>query len=305
MLDADEELSGDSSGLISFLQKITDEIDAIALMFRDIQGGRQHMQFPQPRIFRRWRVRWENIVHNRPVMREPAILFPDLSIMHYGYDDGEETKAKKTARTMGLLKKQLEIDPDSHWVHFYLAQIYGDNGQLDECISASESYIACKPRVDRFNTSVYFTLCQACMAKGDMELSDKWIGEAVRELPDDIDIAAVVFDFGIKTQRPAVILSGASMFLAAYDKLQASPCSMGSRFTYTNRPEALARVLYQVVAMRLEESIVQLDRLKKILPACEDSAKRETIETELRSTLSRLGVRWLDHGNAEPQKEAA
>jgi len=62
MIDADEELDGNASPLVKFLEEIDDkapEVDAVALIFRDIQGGRQHMQFPQPRIFRRWRVRWE------------------------------------------------------------------------------------------------------------------------------------------------------------------------------------------------------------------------------------------------------
>lgn len=304
MLDADEELSGDASGLVPFLQKMTPEIDALAFTFRDIQQDRQKMQFPQPRVFRRWRVRWENIVHNRPVMHEPAIFFPDLSVLHYGYDAGPEVKERKTTRTLGLLKKQLEIDPASWWCHFYLSQIYGDLGEFDKCIEASETYIAHKGDVDRFNTSVYFTLCQACLITKNYELADKWLGIAIKELPEDIDISAVVFDFGIQTKRANVVLSGASMFLKAYEKMEANPISMGSRFTYCNQPEALARVLYQIIAMRLEESILQLERLKTILPKCTDEEKRTTIETELEATLSRLGVKWV-HREAEPEKEAA
>lgn len=304
MLDADEEVSGDASGLVAFLKKMPPEIDALAFIFRDIQGGRQKMQFPQPRIFRRWRVRWENIVHNRPAMHEPAILFPDLAIRHYGYDLGPEAKERKTQRTLGLLKKQLEIDPSSWWCHFYLSQIYGDIGEMDKCIEASETYIAHKADVDRFNTSVYFTLCQAAMLSENYDLADKWLGEAIKELPEDIDIAAVVFDFGIKTRRPNVVLSGASMFLKAWDKMAANPISMGSRFTYCNHPEALARVLYQIVAMRLEESVQQLERLKTVLPTLTDEEKRNTIETELEATLSKLGVRWIHH-EAEPKQEAA
>lgn len=308
MLDADEEIEGNAAPLVKFLQEIDDkapEVDAVALIFRDIQGGRQHMQFPQPRIFRRWRVRWENIVHNTPVMHEPAILFPHISVKHYGYDFGPEMKAKKTARTVGLLKKQLEMQPDSWWCHFYLGQIYGDTGEFDKCIEACETYIAHKADVKRFNTSVYFTLCQSCMVTGRLDLADKWIGEAVKELPDDIDIAAIVFDFGIKTNNPRVVLSGANMFLTAYEKIEKNPLAAGSRFTYCNQPEALARVLYQIVAMRLDEAVTQLERLRKIIPTMIDPEKRATIEKELSETLSRLGVRWLGE-NAEPaEREAA
>lgn len=312
MLDADEEVEGDASFLPRMLKAMGPEVDALAFMFRDIQQERQKMQFPQPRIFRRWRVRWENIVHNRPVMHEPAILAQDrksgsaaLSILHYGYDAGPETKARKTARTVGLLKKQLEIDPGSWWCYFYLSQIYGDTGELDKCIEASETYIAHKPDVDRFNTSVYFTICQACMLSQNFDLADKWLGEAVKELPEDIDIAAVVFDFGIQTQRPNVVLSGASLYLKAWDKLQENPISMGSRFTYCNHPEALARVLFQIIAMRLEESIMQMERLKTVLPKCTDEEKRATIEKELDATLAKLGVKWTHHEDAGPEQEAA
>ncbi len=310
MLDADEELSvdGDAAGLVKFLKQMTPEIDMIALVFRDIQAGRQKMQFPQPRIFRRWRVRWENIVHNAPIGHEPAILFPGLSVLHYGYDLGPEVKERKTARTVGLLKKQLEIDPESHWCHFYLSQIYGDTGEFDKCIEESIAYIEAKDKVRRFNTSVYFTLCQACMVSGNMELSDKWIGESIKALPDDIDIAAIVFDYGIKTKNERVVLSGADMFLRAYDKVKDNPVAMGSRFTYCNQPESLARVLYQIVSMRLEESVRQLERLREVLPTCTDEEKKKTIETELERTLGRLGVRWVHKETAagpEPEKEAA
>lgn len=310
MVDADEEIGGDPSGLVKFLHEIDakgPEVDAVALIFRDIQGGRQHMQFPQPRIFRRWRVRWENIVHNTPVMHEPAVLFPHLSVLHYGYDAGPEMKERKTARTVGLLKKQLEIAPDSWWCYFYLSQIYGDIGEFEKCIETSETYIAHKADVKRFNTSVYFTLCQACMVTDRIDLADKWVGEAVKELPDDIDIAAVTFDYGIKTGNARVVLAGADMFLRAYETMEKNPISMGSRFTYTNRPESLARVLYQIVAMRLEESVIQLERLRSILPTCTDLEKRQIIENELSQTLARLGVRWLgEKQNAEPvEKEAA
>jgi len=309
MLDADEELSveGDAAGLAKFLRQMTPEIDMIALMFRDIQQGRQKMQFPQPRIFRRWRVRWENIVHNAPIGHEPAILFPGLSVLHYGYDLGPDVKERKTARTVGLLKKQLEIDPESLWCHFYLSQIYGDTGEFDKCIAESVAYIDAKDKVKRFKTSVYFTLCQACMVSGKMDLADKWIGESIKMLPDDIDIAAIVFDYGIKTANARVVLSGADMFLRAYDKIKANPIAMGSRFTYCNQPESLARVLYQIVAMRLEESVTQLERLRAVLPECGDVEKRQTIETELETTLGRLGVRWVHKETAgpEPEKEAA
>lgn len=305
-LDADEEISGDCSKLCHFLRQMTPEIDMIALMFRDIhQGERQHMQFPQPRIMRRWRVRWENIVHNKPIGHEPAIMFPGLSVRHYGYDAGEELKAAKTSRTVGLLKKQLEIDPSSWWCYFYLSQIYGDTGKLEECIEASETYIAHREDVDHFNESVFFTLCQSGMLLQKFDLVDKWLGAAIKELPEDIDIAAIVFDFGIQTKRPNVVLSGASMYLKAWDKLQENQISMGSRFTYTNHPEALARVLYQIVAMRLDESIQQLERLKTVLPQCTDDEKKATIERELDATLDRLGVRWTHKDEAGPAKEAA
>lgn len=304
-IDADEELSGDCAGIVAFLKKMTPEIDMIAVMFRDIQGGRQHMQFPQPRIFRRARVTWQNIVHNAPVGHEPAIMFPELSVLHYGYDAGAELKTAKTSRTLGLLKKQLEIDPASWWCYFYLSQIYGDTGELEKCIEASETYIAHKGDVERFNTSVYFTLCQSGMLLKKFDLVDRWLGEAIKELPEDIDISAIVFDFGIQTNRPNVVLSGASMYLKAWDKLQENAISMGSRFTYTNHPEALARVLYQIVAMRLDESIQQLERLKTILPQCTDEDKKTTIERELDATLDRLGVRWTHKDEAGPEKEAA
>jgi hypothetical protein len=173
-----------------------------------------------------------------------------------------------------------------------MAQHYGETQTLPRCIEYCIKYIRNKDLIRRFNPSIYFTLVQACILSDNKKLADKWLGEAIRELPDDIDIAMAILDFGIWMQKPMVVLEGANRVIRNYDAQVKDPLHSGSRFVYNFSKEALIKALFHVSTMRLQEGSYQLERLKKEIPSL-DAEKQKSVNADLSKVLGGFGVSWI------------
>ena len=300
LVDADEELinqvdtsqSHIENDLRNFLMNLSDDVEAVALKFRDQQKGKTHVRFPPPRIFRNGKVHYDGIVHNVPIFNDPAVLYPHLTVLHYGFDLTPVKKKAKNERTLGLLMHRLQEDPTDYRVYFYLAQMYGEEGNFDKCIEHCIKYIRNKDYVKRFNNSIYFTLTQACMYGDQPLLADKWLGEAIRELPDDIDIAMGIIDYGVWQKKPLVVLEGAARYVRAYDRMKIDPLSAGSRFIYNFDNESLCKALFHLSGMRLQEGIYQLERLKKEMKELTTSQQKK-MNGDIVKLMSEIDVKWI------------
>jgi glycosyltransferase involved in cell wall biosynthesis len=295
LVDADEEIVGDASGLQDFIKGLPADAEGIAILFEDRQKGATHVRFPPPRFFKNGCIRYEGIVHNMPHFKEPAYIFNDLKVLHYGFDLTGKAKKEKSERTLGLLEADLKNNPKDYRIYFYLAQHYGEAGEYEKCIEHCIKYLRNRPYLERFNPSIYYTLVQACLLQGEPVLADKWLAEAMRELPDDIDIATAIMDFGVWQNKANVVLQGASMFIRAYDKVKNNPGAMGSRFVYNFRPDALVKALFHVSTMRLQEGVSFLTRLKNEMQNESITKKtRDLINKDMKKALADFGVEWTD-----------
>jgi tetratricopeptide (TPR) repeat protein len=243
------------------------------------------------------------MVHNVPVFNDPAVLYPHLSIKHYGFDLDKEHKKEKSERTLGLLEAELKENPSNFRVYFYLAQMFGEEGDYLKCIEHCIKYIRNKPYLKRFNPSIYFTLSQACILQKDEILADRWLGEAMRELPDDIDIAMAIIDYGLWRQKPHVVLQGSAMFVRSYDLMDKDKLSMGSRFVYNFNPDALVKALYHLSTMRLQEGISHLSRLKKEMKGI-DRGKAKLVDKDLSAALGAYNISWVHNEEVEKKPVA-
>ena len=296
LLDADEKLEGSAKELRKFLRQLPKEYVAIAILFRDMQGEAEHVRFPPPRIYRKGEVRFENIVHNKPVFKEPAIYFDDLIVDHYGFDFevNPEMKQAKYERTLGLLRKRLADDPSDHQVYFYLAMLEGDHADYERCVEYCVKYIRNKDAVGRFNPSIYFTLVQSCMASDNVQMADKWLGEALRELPADVDIAVAAVDYGVWQNKPHIVSMAAEKFIAAYEKMKSNALHAGSRFCFNFNEKALVKVLFHLSMIRLSQGVnimAKLEETLKNLP--EDLA--ELVKQDIKNNLNKIDgkVEWI------------
>jgi tetratricopeptide (TPR) repeat protein len=272
------------------LKKCQLEVEAICLKFIDMQDERQCMIFPPPRIFRRGKIHFANIVHNSPRgFKEPAVLYPGLEVRHYGFDlkKNPEMEKEKFERTLGLLKKRLEIDPLDFQAYFYLAQVYGSVKDFDRAIEYSIKYIRNKDQVTRFNPSIYFSLVQACMAKNEPKMADKWLAESMRELPKDIDICMALLDYGVWQNKPHVVSAAAEKFIISYESMLANPLSMGSRFVFNFNEHALIKVLFHLSMIRLSQGVNCMVKLTETLEKIEDD-QAKLVKDDIRRETQKL-----------------
>jgi len=311
LMDADETLEGKSNKFRKYLETVPANVEGIAFEFIDMRkGGKMdHMRFPQPRVFRKGCIKFERIVHNFPRFKAPALYFADLRVQHYGYDLSEKQKKVKRDRTLGLLRKQLEMEPSSHWCYFYMANCIGEyDGELDRSIEYCIKYIKHKDATIKqglnFNPGIYYTLVQSCMASGDVELCDKWLSESIRQLPDDLDIAMAVLDFGVWQKKPNIIIKGATQFVNVYDEMVKDPLFCGSRFTFNFNARAMLKALFHVSIMRLNESHQNLNRILKVLPDF-DKKVQDTVMSDITNEIKKIGAEYIDVDKIkEPTRES-
>lgn len=301
LVDADEEVIGTAAGIREWLETLDPQFDAACVRWQDWKRGEKFMEFLPPRFFRRGCVKYVNIVHNRPTgFREPIAMYPgDLLIKHYGYDLEPQAAEAKKKRTVGLLLKQLEMDPASWWCHFYLAQAFGELQDIERTIEHCVTYIEHRADVAKFNPSVWFTLCQALLIRKDEALADKWIPQAIRELPEDMDIACAVIDYGAWRQKPNVMVAGCEMYLTAAENIERDRLAGGARFIYNHNPKKLSMVLFHLGLLRLEAARLHLNKFTGVVAGIDDRRLAEVATADLRRELQRF--RPMFERLAEPQ----
>jgi tetratricopeptide (TPR) repeat protein len=261
-----------------------------------MQSKHENVRFPPPRIFRTGSVTYENIVHNKPTFKEPAIFLHGLEVHHYGFDFEKypEMKQAKYERTLGLLRKRLADDPTDFQVYFYLAMLEGDHADYDRCIEYCIKYIRNKEAVGRFNPSIYFTLVQSCMAADKPEMADKWLGEALRELPSDVDIAMAAVDYGVWKNKPHVVSMAAEKFIAAFETMKGDPLHMGSRFCFNFNDRALVKVLFHLAMIRLSQGVSVMEKLEETNAQLPDDLA-EAVKKDIRNNIHKIEnkVAWI------------
>jgi glycosyltransferase involved in cell wall biosynthesis len=305
LVDADEQLVESEEvklntpvhlALKRFLRDLKPDNSAVALIFVDKQQGRDVVRFPPPRIFRRGKVEFRRMVHNSPYgFKEPVILFKGLEVHHFGFDLNKEEKQEKRERTLGLLLKNLEMYPEDHSVYFYMAQIYGDEKEFERCIEYCIKYIRNEPYIERFNPSIYYTLVQACIAGNQRDMADKWLAEAMEKLPEDVDIAMALIDYGVWQKKPHIVTAACEKFLLSYDKMEKDVLSMGSRFVYNFNEFSLMKCLFHLFMIRISQGVGLGNKIKEMLPKVDPELAagiRDDITREIGKVKPADWVKW-------------
>ena len=273
VVDCDEELSFmqdcTPKQLKNFLHNIhkKKQLVAAAVKVEDVQQGNVVMEFNSTRIFKKGEGFYLGIVHNAPQIRSKlgAMYCPFFRIKHYGYDLTPEQKEKKRVRTTTLLMKRLEKDSGDHHVYFYLAQIYADNNDHNQCVKWGEKYLEHKEDVRKtksFNKSIYFTMVHHYMKMGDKKRAKELIFEGLEELPQDLDLSMALCEFGVWTKDVGMIAMGGKQYLESFDRFQKDPSAKMNRFIYTQNLKSYAYVLYYMSCSMLGDGVKYLHHLK-------------------------------------------
>lgn len=77
------------------------------------------------RLFKNNEFKYVGTVHNQPLLKEPVFFAKDIWLEHFGYiNDDFELMEKKFNRTVTLLKKELEEDPNNIYYLYQLNKSY-------------------------------------------------------------------------------------------------------------------------------------------------------------------------------------
>ncbi len=195
IIDADEILDPQSARM---LPEVTAKTRCNAVLFKVINLNRDgHIRslLTSPRPFRNHAgCHYRGIVHNQvwyPGTEEPS----SLTIYHYGYDQDPQKMKSKNTRTIGLLKKQIEVDPKAIFPRINLATSRFVISDFRNAILEREQAIDLIRRdgIQMLEyAAVYYTVSAAYFTLGQVE---KALGVALDGLsyaPENIDLMLVL-----------------------------------------------------------------------------------------------------------------
>jgi hypothetical protein len=140
-IDCDEELelSVSKEDVMSYLTSVRSDVNGVTLDIKNMAADKMDCQFIAPRIFRNGKISYYGCVHNRPDVEGGKWGYVNESLQrlvlrHYGYDISEDKKKEKINRTLGLLHRRIEQNPEDVEVYFYLSQSYGWGVDDEKCI---------------------------------------------------------------------------------------------------------------------------------------------------------------------------
>lgn len=186
-IDADEELvfyhNRRPNILLDFLSQVKKEINAIALSCTDIEKGKEVTSIQLVRFFRKGEVKFKRAIHNEPMYKGHTGIFPFAKLNHYGYDLEPHEKVVKAERTIGLLKQELNKNPQDYDSMFYISQAYStfaDN--KEEGLKWAEKYARKRKKIKdgKFHQSVYWSIIAHYLNNRDAKSAWKWLEIALK-----------------------------------------------------------------------------------------------------------------------------
>jgi tetratricopeptide (TPR) repeat protein len=270
---------------------------AAAIVMHDIQRGMVMMRQNTARLFARGHIKYSGIVHNQPKMDSMATLIEDsvIYLKHHGYDlSFKEMQEKKTKRTLPLVLKWMEQEPECLHPHFYLVQIYMESGHPEKAIEHGEIYLKNRKTLEEsgiqnFNKSIYYTMFSAYMRLGKIDEANRWLTEGMKHDPVNLDLAFALVQFGVKVGQTHLIYLGANQYMMLHDKMKADPMLRQNMFMFSCNPESYSYCLYHLALSQFKLGMEAIARLKNIVTDASD-LYRNGLMADLKSELFDMGM---------------
>ena len=198
IIDGDEELQKMDVTPEEFKERLTmihDEVSALVVQVHEFREGESVLPFTGTRFFRAGRnFHYENIAHNRPRI-EGASGATDIVMYHYGYSD-PETMNQKWKRTLPLLDKRLEEDPDDYNAMFYRCVtrigLYDTKEGIESGIQDGIRCLELMPEQDStklgYYGKLYYVIGWAYLRINDADHAYIWFKKGLEFYPHDVDL---------------------------------------------------------------------------------------------------------------------
>lgn len=162
IIDADEELTEPEKLIELLTSKTIKNVKTIYIWCKSYMTYKVEetsVVIISPRLFRKNTIKYEGTVHNQPIFENPS-GYIDVILNHYGYIiNDKELMDKKFNRTVKLIKKVLDKEPDNVYYRHQLAKSYNMHGNKEEALieitKAYKNIIDNKLSLDKYKYVVY------------------------------------------------------------------------------------------------------------------------------------------------------
>ena len=234
VIDADEELVAKDGPV---LRRALEQSQTDAIMIQVIsrlRNGQSEAIHNSDRVFRNnGTIRYEGRVHNRLVGHATAEVCP-VRLIHHGYDL-EPVRAKtKAERTIALLKRDLQEDPENPMTYHYLGCAYLSQARFMESLEASLIAIRIAERKQDERQLYLWTRYNAAMAHyklGDKEKAEELSLEALRKDPRHIDSLFMLSLIAYDRMQWTRVLENGREYVRLLEMLRTSPERFGNLVT--------------------------------------------------------------------------
>ncbi len=225
-IDADEELVQED--IPNLLEAVRDrEVDGIMVQIvSKFSGGKSEAVHSVERLFRNNGViHYEGRVHNRVVGMTNARVYP-IRMLHYGYDINQVQTEKKFARTVSLLKMDLEDNPENPITYHYLSCSYLSRGMYREALEASLTAIRI---ADLKNDGrlvflwSHYNAGRSYYHLKDLPNAEKIALAALKRYPKHIDSHFILIMVYFEQKRWAELMDHGSEYIRLINLLKTSP----------------------------------------------------------------------------------
>lgn len=182
-IDADETLANPDDLKASIAQH-PNAMTFLCEMLSEMPDGRVAKHY-LPKVFRRGTAHFEGRVHNQLIHKNP-IIATAVKFWHSGYNESAEIMAKKRERTIGLLRKQLDKDPDNTFAMMNLARTLRNHGETEEATEIADRGLALETEPTAIRQMLLYSKILACMDEGDDRVHDL-LEKALSLNPHNVD----------------------------------------------------------------------------------------------------------------------
>lgn len=229
IMDADEVLT-DPASLYEYIRdERLKEYNTYLFKIKNFDSSGDFTVHSQERVFKNdGSFRYEGAVHEQPIDKTP-VLGTDIYIEHYGYlFHDKELREKKFKRTAGILKKELEKNPDGIYYRFQLARSYSAHRDIKEAyeeIKKVYDLIAANKEKQRQYTYVYGTYAIISTNNNEYDETIRICQEGLEINPEYLDLYYLLAYAYAKTGRNEEACSAYEKYIELteqYDNLKIS-----------------------------------------------------------------------------------
>lgn len=176
------------------------------------------------RVFRRGKAHYEGIVHNQLIV-EGAKASSEIRLYHIGYNLDEEQMRRKRERTIALLRKQIEEDPENIFARANLIRAYRGQKAYEKVIVEGEAALALHSSRETFanRQTILGDMVYCHMKLGHLEQAEALARTGLEEYPDNMDIRMFLGAVYIQMEQYYLAIEQFQQFLAIKRREQEKP----------------------------------------------------------------------------------